>query len=78
MIRFAIPLGVILILSGIFVHDLNAQVQYSQQWPGFRGPMGCGFIENAKPPVTWSMDHLRNVKWENKGNCQWIQIYMRL
>lgn len=64
MSRIAIRLGILMILSGIFLQDLNAQVQYNQQWPGFRGPMACGFIENAKPPVSWSMDSLRNIKWK--------------
>ena len=64
MSQMAIRLGMFLILSGIFLQDLNAQVQFNQQWPGFRGPMACGFIENAKPPVSWSMDSLRNIKWK--------------
>ncbi len=49
----------------IFLHgSLNAQVEYNQQWPGFRGPNGCGIIENAKTPAVWSVDSSSHIKWK--------------
>src|SRR5664279_3992462 len=43
---------------------LDAQTAYSQQWPGFRGPWGCGFIENTKAPTTWNADSAKSIKWK--------------
>ena len=44
--------------------DLESQTPYSSQWPGFRGPQGCGFIENVKTQVDWSVDSSKNIKWK--------------
>ena len=43
---------------------LFAQVDYNQQWPGFRGPWACGYINDAKTPATWNMDNSENIKWK--------------
>ncbi|HZK97343.1 MAG TPA: PQQ-binding-like beta-propeller repeat protein [Prolixibacteraceae bacterium] len=52
------------ILSGSFQQYLQAQIAYNEQWPGFRGPWGCGFIENAKTATNWSLDNSENIKWK--------------
>jgi|SRR5665647_160219 len=52
------------ILSGSFRQNLQAQTTYNEQWPGFRGPWGCGFIENAKTATSWSVGIFKNVKWK--------------
>lgn len=44
--------------------EIQAQVPYNEQWPGFRGPQGCGFIENAKTATSWNIDSLKNIKWK--------------
>jgi outer membrane protein assembly factor BamB len=60
MIRF----GLIIIITGIFLIKLQAQKSYSDQWPGFRGPRGSGTVEHSKPPVSWDVDSLKNIKWK--------------
>jgi len=47
-----------------FQRDIKAQVDYNQQWPGFRGPRACGYIENAKTQTSWSADSSKNIKWK--------------
>jgi outer membrane protein assembly factor BamB len=53
---------IILILS--YCPILDAQTTYSKQWPGFRGPLGCGFIEGTKSPTTWNADSAKSIKWK--------------
>jgi len=47
-----------------FSQKIRAQVPYNEQWPGFRGPMGCGYIENAKTATNWNVDSLKSIKWK--------------
>ena len=54
----------LLILLSSLSHYLSAQTTYNEQWPGFRGPMGCGFIENVKTATQWNVDSLKHVKWK--------------
>lgn len=51
-------------LAGSYQQNLQAQTAYNEQWPGFRGPWGCGFIENAKTATNWSLDNSENIKWK--------------
>ncbi|MCX6236759.1 MAG: PQQ-binding-like beta-propeller repeat protein [Bacteroidia bacterium] len=44
--------------------NIQCQTDYNQQWPGFRGPWGCGFIENVTTPTTWSVESTKNIKWK--------------
>lgn len=44
--------------------NLQAQTSYNQQWPGFRGPWACGFMDNVKTASTWSVDSGKNIKWK--------------
>ena len=52
------------ILSGFLLLDLKSQTSYNDQWPGFRGPNGLGFIENSKPSTSWSVSIFKSVKWK--------------
>jgi outer membrane protein assembly factor BamB len=52
------------ILLAFFQQSGIAQTAYDNQWPGFRGPWGRGYIDSAKTPAAWSMDSARNVKWK--------------
>ncbi len=51
-------------LAGSFQQNLQAQTAYNEQWPGFRGPWGLGFIENAKTASEWSVSIFKGVKWK--------------
>lgn len=53
----------------VFLVSFNApklygQTAYNKQWPGFRGPFACGFIEDAKTAVTWNVENSKNIKWK--------------
>ncbi len=61
-ILIRISLYAILII--ISLQGIKAQDTYQQQWPGFRGPWGCGFIDNVHTPDSWNMDSLQHVKWK--------------
>lgn len=54
----------LLILFSISHSFLQAQTSYNQQWPSFRGPLGCGFIENVSTPTTWNIDDSKTIKWK--------------
>ena len=54
----------LVIFTGSLQQDLQAQTSYNEQWPGFRGPRGSGFIENAKTATNWSLDNTENIKWK--------------
>ena len=41
-----------------------SQTNYNNQWPGFRGPWGCGYIDNSKAPTTWGADSSKSIKWK--------------
>ena len=40
-------------------------VQFSKNWPGFRGPGGSGIASDAKPPLTWDGRSSKNVRWRS-------------
>jgi outer membrane protein assembly factor BamB len=64
MKNFFLRFAFIAFLVSIVFTGLNAQVGYDSQWPGFRGPWGCGTIEGAKTAVSWNADSSRNIKWK--------------
>jgi len=53
-----------LFFTCLILLNANAQSGYNQQWPSFRGPFACGYIDNAKTPIKWSVDSSVNVKWK--------------
>lgn len=57
-------LCILFILLSYSFRDLTAQTVYNEQWPGFRGPSGCGFIENSKAPTKWNVDSTKRIKWK--------------
>ena len=64
MKRYLIPCTLLVVLTIFTQQVIQAQTDYMQQWPGFRGPWACGFIENAKTPINWDVDSLKNIKWK--------------
>jgi outer membrane protein assembly factor BamB len=60
-IQFFIMVVFLVNLSGL---QSVAQTDYNQQWPGFRGPGACGYIENAKTAITWNVENTKNIKWK--------------
>ena len=43
-----------------------AQSDYTEQWPGFRGPLATGIIDDANTPVEWDAGSGKNIKWKTK------------
>jgi outer membrane protein assembly factor BamB len=54
----------IVIFISFFNQNLQGQTENSLQWPGFRGPGGCGFIESVKTATFWNTDSTKNIKWK--------------
>ena len=54
----------LIILFSSIHQELRSQTSYNDQWPGFRGPWGRGFIENSKTPTLWSVASTQNIKWK--------------
>ncbi len=44
--------------------NLQAQTNYNNQWPQFRGPWGIGYVENAKTPTNWDVESGEHIKWK--------------
>ncbi|MHC1704442.1 MAG: PQQ-binding-like beta-propeller repeat protein [Tenuifilaceae bacterium] len=64
MKKSIIRISLLLIFLSVIEQNIYSQTPYNQQWPSFRGPMGCGFIENSKTPTFWNVDSLKNIKWK--------------
>ncbi len=54
----------LLILFSFLLKGLYAQEPLKVQWPSFRGPRGCGFIDHVNTPVRWSLDSIKSIKWK--------------
>ncbi len=54
----------LIILLFLSLRNIQAQTPYNQQWPSFRGPWACGYLENTKSPTTWNAENNENMKWE--------------
>jgi outer membrane protein assembly factor BamB len=64
MKTFHLTIALSILLFFIFSARLCSQVDYKDQWPGFRGPYALGYIQNAKTAVTWDIEKLKNIKWK--------------
>lgn len=64
MKRAILPLSFLLILLSFLQQNLMGQSEYNQQWPGFRGPWGCGFLKNVTTPTIWSAESANSIKWK--------------
>ena len=52
----------LLILSLNF--SLEGQTKIEKQWPGYRGYMSSGILDNAKLPETFDPSTMKNIKWK--------------
>lgn len=64
MKRFFFLITCLIFLSGFSTLNLYAQISYDQQWPSFRGPLGKGFVEDAKTATTWNCSTGEHIKWK--------------
>lgn len=60
--------SLILIVIGSFCSALvlSGQILPERQWPGYRGYMASGVLENANLPETFNFDKMENVRWRIK------------
>lgn len=66
MERINLPLILALIVSCLPLYQLKAQSSYNDQWPAFRGPMGCGIMEKVTTPVKWNIDSAVTIQWKTQ------------
>jgi len=59
-----IPIQLFILFLCLFSLKGYSQTPSNQQWPSFRGPSGCGFIENAKTAATWNVETGEHIKWK--------------
>ncbi|BBE17876.1 hypothetical protein AQPE_2035 [Aquipluma nitroreducens] len=59
-----IPIQLFILFLCLFSLKGYSQTPYNQRWPSFRGPFGCGFIENSKTAVTWNVETGEHIKWK--------------
>src|SRR5664279_2825056 len=64
MKRTILHFSILLIFLCFFNQYIQGQTEYNQQWPGFRGPWACGFINNVTVPTTWDVESSKNIKWK--------------
>lgn len=57
---------ILLVLLGSFGYSalLQGQLLPERQWPGFRGYMASGVLDNADLPVTFDFGKMENVRWK--------------
>jgi outer membrane protein assembly factor BamB len=78
--KLFIFISTFIFLFGFVPANVVAQSAYNQQWPGFRGPWGRGYIDNALTPTTWNVDSRDNIlqttpdytKTDSSRNIKWI------
>jgi len=44
----------------------NAQTDYMNQWPQFRGPYASGIVESEQLPDSWDITNGENIRWKLK------------
>jgi len=59
--RYVLLLGLLITLSAV-----NAQTDYMNQWPQFRGPYASGVVESEHLPVSWDVNTGENILWKLK------------
>jgi outer membrane protein assembly factor BamB len=55
-----------LIISFVYSINGNSQLISERQWPGYRGYMASGVLDNANLPESFDFQKMINVKWETK------------
>jgi outer membrane protein assembly factor BamB len=54
----------LLILTGLCSNFAYCQINQERQWPGFRGYMASGVLDNANLPESFDSDKMVNIKWK--------------
>ena len=54
----------ILILAGFLSLTMEGQTDPGRQWPGFRGYMSSGVLDNANLPDSFDLNKMINIRWK--------------
>ena len=60
-----LSLGTIITLASLSF-TLNGQIKPERQWPGFRGYMASGVLDNANLPGSFDFHKMINVMWKTE------------
>jgi outer membrane protein assembly factor BamB len=63
-IRIIVPL--IFLYSCIYTQIASGQFHDERQWPGYRGFMASGVLDNANLPESFDFNKMENVRWKIK------------
>jgi outer membrane protein assembly factor BamB len=58
-----LPAGTVFILLAISL-TINGQIIPERQWPGFRGYMASGVLDNANIPESFDFQKMVNIRWK--------------
>jgi outer membrane protein assembly factor BamB len=64
--RIRIIFPVIFLYSCIFAQIASGQIPEERQWPGYRGFMASGVLDNANLPESFDFNKMENVRWKIK------------
>ena len=56
----------IILLALISLNTLKSQVNPTRQWPGYRGNLISGILDNANLPETFDFGKMTNIKWKTE------------
>jgi len=64
--KFNILHGATIIALFSLTFNINGQIIPERQWPGFRGYMASGVLDNANLPESFDFNKMINVKWKTE------------
>ena len=56
----------ILFISLFSSFTIKGQIKPERQWPGFRGYMASGVLDNANLPESFDLKEMVNIKWKTE------------
>jgi hypothetical protein len=59
-----LPITIITFLSLSAISE--GQIKPERQWPGFRGYMSSGVLDNASLPESFDFQKMINIRWKTK------------
>ena len=62
--KFKLFLFAILIASITFSSTVRGQIDPQRQWPGYRGYMASGVLDNANLPESFDLQKMINIRWK--------------
>lgn len=55
---------IIIFQTGLFSLKISGQTDPARQWPGFRGYMSSGVLDNANLPESFDLRKMTNIRWK--------------